>query len=177
MMENLIDWSRTQGENIKFLPEHIDLHSLALNVVTLLEINAYSKGIDLTSDIMKNCMVYADKTLISSVLRNLIDNALKYTSKEGKIIISAIPKADMVEISVSDTGIGMSDSMVSRIFRIDSNVSTEGTAREKGTGLGLMICRDFVEMHGGRIWAESQKGKGTTFTFSLPIRPTETANS
>lgn len=169
MMENLLDWSRTQGENIRFSPETIDLHSIVLNVVTLLEINAYSKNIELVSEVPKNFNVYADKILIASILRNLIDNALKFTNKNGRIVITARKKGDSAEVAVHDTGIGMSSEITENLFNDETHNSTEGTGKEKGTGLGLIISRDFVEMHGGKIWATSEKGKGSILSFTLPL--------
>lgn len=168
MMENLLDWSRAQGENIRFNPEAFDLFSTATNVLTLLETKAYQKNVELKSIIPKPCLVYADKTMVGSILRNLLDNALKFTPAEGKIELSARKEGTMIEVWVSDTGVGINDKELDNLFRGDSHASTDGTDQEKGTGLGLFICRDFIEMHGGNIWAESKKNAGTVFKFRIP---------
>jgi len=170
MMENLLDWSRAQGENIRFNPEKFDLNSTAYNVITLLEIKAYQKNVELISIVSKGCMIEADKTMISSILRNLLDNALKFTPSGGQIEVSAHIEENMLEVWVKDTGIGMEKEVIDKLFLAATHASTEGTAHEKGNGLGLYICRDFVEMHGGKLWAESKKDAGTTFKFSIPAK-------
>ncbi|MBE0646735.1 MAG: ATP-binding protein, partial [Bacteroidales bacterium] len=113
--------------------------------------------------------VLADRDMILTVLRNLISNAVKFTSFGGKIHIIVTPNHDFCEISVRDSGIGISKEDIDKLFRIDSKFSTRGTADEKGTGLGLILCKEFVEKHGGKIWVESELGKGSTFRFTLPI--------
>ena len=168
MMENLLDWSKAQGENIRFNTEVFDLYSTAENVITLLEINAYQKNVELKSIIPKPCMVNGDKTMVASILRNLLDNALKFTPSGGQIEVFAKTEGKMVEVWVRDTGIGIESDEAESLFLGDSHASTEGTDHEKGTGLGLFICRDFVEMHGGTIWAESMQGDGTTVKFKIP---------
>jgi two-component system, sensor histidine kinase and response regulator len=168
LRETLLDWSRAQGENIRFNPEVFDLYSTATNVITLLEIKAYQKNVELKSIIPKPCLVKGDKTMVGSVIRNLLDNALKFTPSGGKIEVFAIKDDSVVEVWVSDTGIGMDADELQKLFHGDSHASSEGTDHEKGTGLGLFICRDFVEMHGGKIWAESRKNSGTIFKFNIP---------
>ena len=168
MMENLLDWSKAQGENIRFNTEVFDLYSTAENVITLLEINAYQKNVELKSIIPKPCMINGDKTMVGSILRNLLDNALKFTPSGGQIEVFAKTKGKIVEVWVRDTGIGMESDEADSLFLGDSHASTEGTDHENGTGLGLFICRDFVEMHGGTIWAESRQGSGTTVKFKIP---------
>ncbi len=168
MMENLLDWSRAQGENIRFNPVNFDLNATAYNVTTLLEIKAYQKNVEFISIVPKACIVCGDKIMVASILRNLLDNALKFTPSGGRIEVSARKEGEMYEVWVKDTGIGMDADVAENIFLGDSHDSTEGTDHEKGTGLGLYICRDFVEMHGGKIWAESEKGSGTIFKFRIP---------
>jgi two-component system sensor histidine kinase/response regulator len=168
MMENLLDWSRAQGETIRFNPENFDLNSTAYNVTTLLEIKAYQKNVEFISLLPKGSMVHGDKIMVASILRNLLDNALKFTPSGGKIEVSALKVNGMIEVRVKDTGIGMDPEVLENLFVGESHTSTDGTNNEKGTGLGLYICRDFVEMHGGKLWAESTKGIGTVFKFSIP---------
>jgi signal transduction histidine kinase len=107
--------------------------------------------------------------MLRTILRNLITNAVKFTHKNGHVEVNAISSDDHVEIAVSDNGIGMSQETISKLFRIDANLSTRGTENEKGTGLGLFLCKDFVEKHNGKIWVESEEGKGSTFKILLPL--------
>ena len=108
--------------------------------------------------------------MISTVVRNLVNNAIKFTHVGGEITISARKEIDMVLISVADTGVGISESRIDRLFRFSENESTMGTANEKGSGLGLILCKEFVEKHGGRIWVKSEERKGSVFTFGIPAR-------
>jgi signal transduction histidine kinase len=110
-----------------------------------------------------------DEHMISTVLRNLLSNAIKFTNPHGKITISAIPKESELEISVVDNGIGIKQDKMEKLFRIDKHISSLGTEGEEGSGLGLILCHEFVTKHGGRIWAESEPGKGSNFVFTLPI--------
>ena len=140
--------------------------------------SAAQKHITLSSLIEKNTLVYADYAMLSAIFRNLISNAIKFTPKGGKVTLQAKEcgrcqsNGDFVEISVVDNGVGMSEERVQRLFDIgEKHKSSIGTSGEKGTGLGLILCQEFVERHGGKIWAESQPGQGSTFTFTLPKRP------
>ncbi len=112
--------------------------------------------------------VYADKAMINTVLRNLVTNAVKFTATGGRINISGKISRGKVKISVSDTGMGMSKSTVNKLFRIDTNQSTPGTLQETGTGLGLILCKEFITKHNGRIWVKSEPGKGSEFCFTIP---------
>jgi signal transduction histidine kinase len=107
--------------------------------------------------------------MIRTILRNLITNAVKFTHRNGKVVVSARVWGQNVEVSVSDSGIGMTQETMSKLFRLDANISTRGTENEKGTGLGLFLCKDFVEKHGGKIWAVSEKDNGSVFVFTLPV--------
>ena len=107
--------------------------------------------------------------MINTVIRNLLSNAVKYTETEGRIIIDCEKKGDKLKIIVSDTGVGIKEDSISKIFRIDENISTKGTANETGTGLGLILCKEFIEKNGGEIWVESTFGQGTTFYFTVPL--------
>jgi two-component system, sensor histidine kinase and response regulator len=106
--------------------------------------------------------------MLKTILRNLISNAIKYTHSNGEITISAVQNQNNIEITVSDNGVGMSEETRNKLFEIDTNITTTGTANEKGSGLGLILCKEFVEKHGGEIWVKSELGKGSAFTFSLP---------
>lgn len=112
--------------------------------------------------------VYADENMLKTVLRNLVANGIKFTDTNGKIDIYTVHKQNFIEITVSDNGVGMNDEILDKLFKIDKNVTDNGTANEKGSGLGLILCKEFVDRHGGRIWIESLAGKGSAFKFSLP---------
>src|SRR4030043_121015 len=129
---------------------------------------ATGKNIELKCFIPDNLQVNADKNMIKTILRNLISNAIKFTHKNGKVEVRAVFDSKLVEISVSDSGIGMTEETMAKLFRIDADLSTRGTENEKGTGLGLFLCKEFIEKHGGKIWVESEHGKGSIFKFMLP---------
>jgi PAS domain S-box-containing protein len=168
LLENLLQWARTQTDKIKYSPENMDINDIIASTISLLSITAEKKHIKLKNTIAKKIMVYADKNMINTVIRNLISNAVKFTANDGEVRISAADKEKMVEIRVSDTGVGMNQETLGKLFRIDMYHSTSGTSGETGTGLGLIICKEFVEMHGGKIVVESEEKKGSTFSFTLP---------
>lgn len=168
LLQNLLEWSRAQTGKIKFDPESIELRHLIHNKIIFLAPLATSKAIDLSTDVQEKIYVRADLNMVETILRNLISNAIKFTPHNGSVTISAIEKENWVELSVSDTGIGIMPENMDKLFRIDTHHTTVGTDQEKGTGLGLIICKEFVEKHGGEIFVESEFGKGTTFTFTLP---------
>jgi signal transduction histidine kinase len=168
LLENLLDWSRMQTGKMKWDPDEIDLYTNAFETVLLLKVNAEKKNISLCSDIEKNTKVYADANMVTMVMRNLISNAIKFTPERGSVRITARTDGDYEEITVSDTGVGMEEADMQKLFRIDAHYSTPGTANEQGTGLGLILCREFVEKNRGEIWVESELGKGSAFKFRLP---------
>jgi two-component system, sensor histidine kinase and response regulator len=130
---------------------------------------ASGKNIKVNNLLPDKVFVHADTNMVRTILRNLITNAVKFTHKNGSIEISAKTVEQSLEISISDSGIGMDEATISKLFKIDSNLTTRGTENEKGTGLGLFLCKEFVEKHGGRIWCESRKGAGSIFRFTLPL--------
>lgn len=168
LIENLLDWSRIQSGRMEFNPEALSLPGQVKPVFSLLKNNAITKGIKLEQRISKDIAVFADEKMLHCVLQNLISNAIKFTNPDGNITISACKEDGHVKVSVADTGVGISKNSLDKLFKIDSNLSTEGTAHEKGTGLGLILCKEFIEKNGGSIEVESQVNKGTTFTFTLP---------
>lgn len=169
LLENLLNWSRTQSGNISFSPAEFDLYEIIINTIYAFKKLADKKEIKIKSEVELNTIVCMDFNMISTVLRNLISNAIKFTMPGGKIEIFIENQYDEIIISVSDNGIGIDDTILSKLFRIDSNISHKGTLNESGTGLGLIISKEFVEKHGGKIWAESKPGSGSTFKFSLPV--------
>lgn len=169
LLENLLQWSRAQTENISFDPISFNLLDCSDEVIQLSETEATRKNIRLIQTVSKEVMVFADENMVKTILRNLISNAIKFTNESGEIIISAIVNNSLVEIGVADNGVGISPENVKLLFYIDTNVSTKGTAMESGTGLGLILCKEFVERNSGKIWVESEPGKGSTFIFTLPV--------
>ncbi len=168
LLENLLTWSRIQRGAMEHQPETIDLAEIAEDNVALFAPKAEHKQITLRSAIPENTLAYADYSMVDTVLRNLISNALKFTPAEGRIDVSASVRAPYIEVAVSDIGRGIPFEDISKLFRIDVQYTNPGTAGEKGTGLGLILCQELVERNGGKIWVESEIGKGTTFTFTLP---------
>ncbi len=136
-------------------------------VIELMLEKAKSKKITVTNKIADNLIVSADEDMLKTIFRNLVSNALKFTSTNGTLEISADSHQNETEISVKDSGIGIKKDDIGKIFKIDSNYSQRGTENEKGTGLGLLLCKEFVEKHGGKIWVESEEGIGSDFRFIL----------
>ncbi len=171
LLENLLTWTRSQTNRIEFEPVHSDLHYLTNNVIDILSINAESKKIKIKNNIPDNTNCFIDINMVLTVLRNLISNAIKFTYEGGKIEISSnvIKDDKIIIISISDDGIGMSPDILNNLFKIDKVIKQTGTNDETGTGLGLILCKEFIEKHSGKIWAESQEGKGSIFYFSLPL--------
>ena len=172
MLENLLEWANSQRGKIPFNPGSLRLKDLVIEEFSLVNDMAVDKNIELRSSIPEEMTVFADKDMIKTVLRNLLSNAIKFTYRNGKVKLQAAVVNGGVEISISDTGIGMTNEILTKLFRIDANLSTRGTEDEKGTGLGLFLCKEFVGKHGGKIWAESESGKGSTFKLFLPAQNT-----
>ena len=170
LLMKLMEWSRSQSGRIKFNPVHFEIVNLIDEITPLFNGIAGKKSISIKKDLPANLQVYADQAMISTVLRNLISNSIKFTNPNGKILISAEEKQNEIIVSVSDTGIGIPKNAVDKLFRIDESYSTSGTHNESGTGLGLVLCKEFIEKHGGRIWVSSIEDIGSNFYFSLPIK-------
>jgi len=170
LLENLLLWSRSQQGNIKFSPEELNLYLLSNETIELLMQSAKNKSINIENKIPENIFVEADKDMLSTVVRNLISNAIKFTPKGGTIEIGCVETRHGVslrEIYVKDNGIGISKEMQSKIFDVGENISTKGTEKEDGTGLGLVLCKEFIEKHNGEIWVKSEEGKGSSFIFTI----------
>jgi signal transduction histidine kinase len=168
LTENLLDWSRSQTGRIKHEPQEIDLYELAFNNVYLFKKAAEEKNITIKSEIEYETNVYADFNMVNTVFRNLISNAVKFTEEGGEIKTTAQDKGDLWELCVSDTGMGIKEENLEKLFKIDESHSTRGTRNEEGTGLGLILCKEFVEKNGGEIRVESKVGEWTKFIFTLP---------
>jgi len=168
LMENLLEWSSVQTGNIPFNPQKITLLTLLNNLEALYNQNLKSKGITLKINVEPESSVFVDKKMTETILRNLISNALKFTYPNGTVSVSSEPYNDFVVIKVIDTGVGIKTENLSELFKVDKVQSTRGTAKETGTGLGLILCKELVERQYGKIWVESKEDEGTTFYFTLP---------
>lgn len=168
LLDNLLEWARSQTGNISFKPESFDLTLVLNENKELLAAQAGNKQISIVQERTAPLSVSVHKHSITTVVRNLVSNAIKFTPAGGQIKINALENHSNVVVSVADTGVGMSEAVIRNLFRIDSKHSTLGTANEKGTGLGLVLCKDFVEKNGGRLWVESKEGAGSTFFFTIP---------
>ncbi|MGE5420012.1 MAG: ATP-binding protein [Chloroflexota bacterium] len=169
LLTNLIEWSRLQTGRMSYNPAPERFVAITESVIRLLNASAFQKSIDIIVEIHPDIKVMADRAMVSTILRNLISNAIKFTKPGGKIIINASEKNNNLHVGVTDTGIGMSRDLAEKLFRFDATVSNPGTHNEKGTGLGMILCKDFISKHDGEIWVESSPGKGSTFFFTLPL--------
>jgi len=168
LIDNLLTWSRSQIGRLECDPDNIHIQNIVNEILVLMNKNAMDKNICLLNRIQENTTVYADINMITTVIRNLVSNAIKYTTEGGIITISAKEIGDTWEISISDNGVGIKPEYMRKLFRIDFNHSTPGTSREQGTGLGLSLCKEFVQRNSGKIGVESEVGKGSRFYFTLP---------
>ena len=201
LLEQLLTWARSQRGQIEFKPRMVNLKDIVNTVIATQKVAALNKKINLISEINSDVHLVADSDMLTTVLRNLISNSLKFTKEDGKVTVNCTETNTMVsrlradeitfkrnngeskvfssetienlqdsfiEISISDTGIGMKEEVMKKLFRIDSTHKGTGTSGEKGTGLGLIMCKEFVEKHGGKIWVESEEGKGSSFKFIIP---------
>jgi signal transduction histidine kinase len=173
LLENLLEWSRIQRGLTHIIPEsHNLLRKIDESVQSIIE-SANNKKISIEYDIPKELSVYTDGNMLAGIIRNLVSNAVKFTPKGGDIKISAKSVPDnQVEISIQDSGIGMDKDIIDNLFRHDVNTNRKGTEGESSTGLGLIICRDFIERQGGKLKVESEKGSGSRFYFCLPQEKT-----
>ncbi len=170
LLENLLEWSRSQTGSIKWHPDIIRLDEIADLTINLLKNQAMNKDINIQGVVPANTTAYADGNMITTVIRNLMSNALKYTPKGGEVKLYANQQKEYVEITIEDNGVGIRKEDLDKLFRIDVNFSTNGTNNEMGTGLGLILCREFVDKNNGKIWVESEEGKGSKFKFTLPLK-------
>lgn len=167
LIENLLEWSRIQTNRMEYKLENFNLYENIKNVFSILESNARQKEIKFIINAEKEINVYADKTSVDSVLLNLISNAIKFSHHKSDIIISAKEDEDNVKVCIKDKGIGISEEEIEKIFTIDSKFTKIGTAGEKGTGLGLILCKEHIERNGGKLWIESKLNEGTSIYFTL----------
>lgn len=169
LLQNLLQWSRSQTGRIEFNPTKLSLEKIASGNVELLNATAGRKQIKIDAKIDGELFVFADEDMLNTVIRNLITNAIKFTNVNGTITVGAKIKDELAVISITDDGVGMDRKQMANLFRLEVAHSTAGTYNEVGTGLGLLLCKEFVEKNGGTIWVESEPGRGSTFSFSLPL--------
>ncbi len=176
LLENLLEWSRIQTGRIEYIPEFFNLYQVSGFVIDLLNENAKSKNIHLVDSVEKSIVVYANENMVNTIIRNLVSNAIKFTSEGGTIEVGAIEEDNFAKVWIKDNGIGMSAGDREKLFRIDVHHTTIGTNKEKGTGLGLILCKELVEKNGGEIKVISEINRGTTFEFTLPFSPPHEQN-
>lgn len=169
LLENLLDWSQLQTGRIDYCPEKIELNTLIKENIELNKNAASNKNISLSFESNPFIEVDGDKNMIDTILRNLLTNAIKFTHTNGAVVVKMERHPLKAIISISDNGIGIPDNVKEKLFKINRKVTQAGTENEMGTGLGLLLCSEFVKKHKGEIWAESEIGKGSTFTFTLPL--------
>lgn len=168
LLENLLQWSRAQTGGIAYEPKFVSVKKMFNDAVESLMINIENKKIKINLSIDDKIIVFVDENMITTVIRNLLSNAIKFSHRNDNISIRCISKDKFVELSIIDNGIGIKKENQGKLFRIDQHLTTLGTSEEKGTGLGLILCKEFVEKNGGKIWVESDLNKGSEFIFTLP---------
>jgi len=169
LLENLLQWSRAQTGRIEYEPKMLNLNAIVEDNIDLMMMNLENKHLKVRMEIDPETMIWADENMITTVIRNLLSNAIKFSRKEGMIFIRAKMNESETLVAVDDFGVGIKPETQSKLFQIDKQQSTFGTSNEKGTGLGLILCKEFVEKHGGKIWVESEVNKGSSFKFTLPV--------
>ncbi|QQS37270.1 MAG: PAS domain-containing sensor histidine kinase [Ignavibacteriales bacterium] len=168
LVEKLLDWSRLQTGRIEYSPVITNLKKFAEESINSHALVAEEKKIVLVNDINDKVEAFADSYMLSCIFNNLVSNAIKFSKPGGQVKLSSLSIHSFIEVQVTDSGVGISQENLSKLFHLESNIVTTGTANEKGTGLGLLLCRDFIARHGGKIWVESKINEGSTFKFWLP---------
>jgi signal transduction histidine kinase len=168
LLDNILIWGRSVADRIPFDPQTISFMTICKDVLETLNINATAKNIEINYSEAAGIDIFADIDMLKTIMRNLVSNSIKFTNKNGAIYISAEQTHSFITISVSDNGIGIQPEVLNKLFDISLIHTTPGTENEEGTGLGLIICKEFVEKHSGKIWVESVPGKGSGFYFTLP---------
>lgn len=169
LLEDLLMWSKAQQGKITFLPQKIIINDIFDEIQSNLENVAAKKSISVKFDDSPDTVLYADLNMLKTILRNLISNAIKFSPRGSDVKVQVDTENEFARISVSDKGIGISEKNLSRLWQLSEQFTTKGTENEDGTGLGLVLCREFVEKHGGKIWAASEQGKGSDFMFTIPL--------
>ena len=171
LLTNLLEWSRIQSGNIVFNPAKANLHSIVARVFNLLSANAVNKKINLINKINSECIAFLDENIIEMVFLNLLGNAIKFTNPGGFVEVNLERHENEIQISIKDNGVGIANDIIGNIFNAEQHFTTLGTNKEKGTGLGLLLCKEFIELHGGTIRVESRVNDGTCFYFTILDQP------
>ncbi len=170
LLGNLLEWAQMQNGTLAYSPEEFKLKDIITNNISKIDERASQKGITIINNVPDAVNILADENMINAVILNLLSNAVKFTNRKGQITINSVPiETGMIKISVKDTGIGMSETIIQKLFIAGEKVGTRGTAGELSTGLGLILCKEFVEKHNGKIWAESKIGNGSVFHFTMRV--------
>jgi PAS domain S-box-containing protein len=169
LLENLLTWARSQNKQLEFNLQKIDIHKMICEISDTMKSMAEIKDISLEATLKEGFIIIADENMIKTILRNFISNAIKFTNQGGKIIVSARRTTEEVVITVADNGVGMTEEIKNNLFSLNTGSPSIGTANEKGTGLGLIISKEFAEKHGGHLEVESRPGNGSIFSLTLPI--------
>ncbi len=169
LLNDLLEWALVKSDQVLFRPEFVDIYDVVHQVIQLLANSAERKSIVLQNRTDSNLKVFCDRNMIITVLRNLITNSIKFSNTNSVVVIETYIEQEFVGVAVSDSGVGISPQNLERLFKLEETYSSEGTAHEKGSGLGLVICKEFIEKHKGRLYAKSELGVGSTFCFELPI--------
>jgi signal transduction histidine kinase len=172
LLQNLLQWAKSQTGKIILRPEILKIKSIIESNIVLLKSNIDLKNISVENNVQEGSFVFADENMLNTVVRNLLSNAIKFTPKKGKITFATVTDKNeqngFITVCISDTGVGMDKEKLSNLFKVEKSTTTIGTDKEKGTGLGLILCYEFVEKMGGKMWVESETGKGSNFFFTLP---------
>lgn len=169
LLDNLLNWAKSQTGELSFVPKKINLSKIIYETIGLTKSLAKSKNISLNTSPINDIELYTDRNILSTIFRNLISNAIKFTNQGGYINILATTNGHQIEISISDNGVGMSEETILKIFDPSTTMTSLGTDNEGGSGLGLVLCREFVKKLGGHLWVESEEGQGSNFKFTLPL--------
>ena len=167
LLENLLTWAQMQRDTITFIPKEFNLYDTILQNIEIINQRALQKGITIINEVPAFERIYADEKMVDTIFRNLLSNAVKFTGKGGKVFIKSVLSDNDIIITIEDTGIGIPENDIEKLFKIEEKVSTAGTEGESSTGIGLLLCKEFIERNGGNIWVESEKGKGSKFIFTL----------
>jgi signal transduction histidine kinase len=168
LLENLLEWSRLKRGVMEFMPEKLNLRDKITHSIEVVSESAHRKGIEIDISVADDLQVLADNHMFEAMIRNLVSNAVKFTHSGGKISVSAQPdQNNCVEIKISDSGIGMKPELKDRLFLLNEKTSRKGTDGEPSSGLGLLLCKEFIDKNGGKIWVESEEGKGSTFFITF----------
>ena len=168
LLENLLQWSRSQTGSINYEPKYISIKKMINETIDALMINIENKQLKINIKVDDKTIAYVDENMITTVIRNLISNAIKFSPPKESINVRCTQQDEFIVLSVTDNGVGIKKEDQNKLFRIDKHITTPGTANEQGSGLGLILCNEFVEKNGGKIWVESEINKGSSFIFTIP---------